>query len=179
MKASYRLTYRPQLKGPRACFDVGAEWVQETKLRRLENLLQLVVRSAFLLGSLTASAPAAAEYRSRSTRHATEGKEKSAAKRRDKLSELVGELVKDGAPLNVYWLMKQIENRWPKDLGKPYGIRIVRRDMLIYYPMKLMVYKVGELLIPLFGSQRATKLKDLGVTTRAILSSYGVAVSGK
>lgn len=44
-------------------FDLGQEWVQEAKLQSNESLLQAALRGAFLLGSLTATAPAADEYR--------------------------------------------------------------------------------------------------------------------
>jgi hypothetical protein len=44
-------------------FDLGQEWVQETKLQTNKSLLQAVLRGAFLLGSLTAGVPAADEYR--------------------------------------------------------------------------------------------------------------------
>jgi hypothetical protein len=44
-------------------FDLGQEWVQETKLQSNESLLQAALHGAFLLGLLTATAPAADEYR--------------------------------------------------------------------------------------------------------------------
>jgi hypothetical protein len=44
-------------------FDLGQEWVQETKLQSNQSLLQAALHGAFLLGSLTASVPAAEEYR--------------------------------------------------------------------------------------------------------------------
>jgi DNA gyrase B len=44
-------------------FDLGQEWVQETKFKENEALLQASLTGAFLLGSLTADAPSAEEYR--------------------------------------------------------------------------------------------------------------------
>ncbi len=44
-------------------FDLGQEWVQETKLQRNESLLQAALHGTFLLGSLTARVPAAEHYR--------------------------------------------------------------------------------------------------------------------
>lgn len=44
-------------------FDLGQEWVQETKSQRNESLLQSALHGAFLLGSLTASIPAAEQHR--------------------------------------------------------------------------------------------------------------------
>jgi hypothetical protein len=52
-------------------FDLGQEWVQETKLQSNESLLQAALRGAFLLGSLTASAPAEDEYRKSYLRQTT------------------------------------------------------------------------------------------------------------
>jgi hypothetical protein len=44
-------------------FDLGQEWVQETKFKDNEALLQMALYGAFLLGSLTADVPSAVEYR--------------------------------------------------------------------------------------------------------------------
>jgi hypothetical protein len=44
-------------------FDLGQEWVQETKFKENEALLQASLTGAFLLGSLTADVPSAEEYR--------------------------------------------------------------------------------------------------------------------
>jgi hypothetical protein len=44
-------------------FDLGQEWVQESKFRRNGDLLQAALYNAFLLGTLTAGVPAAEQFR--------------------------------------------------------------------------------------------------------------------
>jgi hypothetical protein len=46
-------------------FDVGQDWVQESKLRRNRDLLQAALYSAFLVGSMTAAVPTAQDFRLR------------------------------------------------------------------------------------------------------------------
>ena len=72
-------------------FDLGQEWVQETKLRSNESLLQAALRGAFLLGSLTASAPAEDEYRKSYLRQTTAKARAQEQPRRDVVANIVRE----------------------------------------------------------------------------------------
>jgi len=72
-------------------FDLGQEWVQETKLQTNESLLQAALRGAFLLGSLTATAPAADEYRKSYLRQTAAKARAQEQPRRDVVANIVRE----------------------------------------------------------------------------------------
>jgi hypothetical protein len=72
-------------------FDLGQEWVQETKLQSNESLLQAALLGAFLLGSLTARAPAADEYRKSYLRQTAEKARAQEQPRRDVVANIVRE----------------------------------------------------------------------------------------
>ena len=70
-------------------FDLGQEWVQETKLQSNESLLQAALRGAFLLGSLTATGPAADEYRKSYLRQTAAKARAQEQPRRDVVANIV------------------------------------------------------------------------------------------
>ena len=72
-------------------FDLGQEWVQETKLQSNESLLQAALLGAFLLGSLTARAPAADEYRKSYLRQTAAKARAQEQPRRDVVANIVRE----------------------------------------------------------------------------------------
>ena len=70
-------------------FDLGQEWEQEAKLQSNESLLQAALRGAFLLGSLTATAPAADEYRKSCLRQTAAKARAQEQPRRDVVANIV------------------------------------------------------------------------------------------
>jgi hypothetical protein len=72
-------------------FDLGQEWVQETKLERNESLLQAALHGAFLLGSLTADVPAAEQYRKSFLRQKAAEARAQEQPRRDVVTNIVRE----------------------------------------------------------------------------------------
>lgn len=82
-------------------FDLGQDWIQETKLQRNKDLLQAALYEAFLLGSITASVPEAEKYRND---HLSQYFVESAAKARafdEPRRERVALIVREEA--EAYW----------------------------------------------------------------------------
>jgi hypothetical protein len=72
-------------------FDLGQEWVQQTKFRENEMLLQAALCGAFLLGSLTSDVPSAVEYRTSYLRRQAAVARLSAQPYRETVTNIVNE----------------------------------------------------------------------------------------
>jgi hypothetical protein len=72
-------------------FDLGQEWVQETKFRENETLLQAALCGAFLLGSLTSNVPSAVEYRTSYLRTKAAAARRSEQPYRETVTNIVSE----------------------------------------------------------------------------------------